>query len=100
MSIVEDVLKAIQSTIAPELNALKERIDTNHRETLLRFAKLESEMMLRFDRFEERMDAAQAAVMLRFDGINHRFDDLAQKLALDRRVETIERELDEKRKAV
>lgn len=99
MTIVEDLLKVIQATIAPELNAIKERIDANHRETLLLFAKLEGEMTLRFERFEERIDAAQAAVMLRFDGVNQRFDDLNQKLALDRRVETIERELDEKRKA-
>jgi len=81
MSIVEDLLKVIQSTITPELNTIKERIDANQRETLLRFAKLEGEMALRFD------------------GINARFDSLLERLALDRRIESIERELDEKRKA-
>jgi len=70
MSIVEDFLKAIQATVTPELNTIKERMDANHRET-----------------------------MLRFEGINQRFDDLLVRLNFDRRLEAVERELDDKRKA-
>jgi hypothetical protein len=81
MSIIEEVLKAIQATITPELVALKERVDAHQRETLLHFENMQREMNLRFD------------------GINARFDSLMERLALDQRLEAVERELDEKRKA-
>ena len=70
MSILEDVTKALQAVITPELQALKERVDSNHRET-----------------------------QLRFDALNARFDELLQRLALERRIDTIEREMEEKRRA-
>ena len=82
MSIVEEVMSAIKSALMPELIAQREQLEAFRRETKLSLENLRNEMSLRFD------------------GVNHRFDNLEQKLALDRRIVIIERELDEKRKAV
>ena len=70
MSVVEEVIKALTAVVTPELKALQERVDANHRE-----------------------------VQLRFDGINARFDALLERLALERRIESIERELEGKKTA-
>lgn len=88
MSIFEEVLKALQSVVTPELKAMQERLDGNHRE-----------MGLRFDAMQERMDLRFGEVYLRFDAMNQRFDDLLQRLALERRLAVVEQELDEKRQA-
>jgi hypothetical protein len=69
MSILEEVTKALQSVVVPELKALTERVESYHRETILRF-----------------------------DAINARFDELLQRLALERRIAALEQEQDEKRK--
>jgi hypothetical protein len=70
VSLLEELIKALQAVVTPEIKAMQERIDANHRET-----------------------------MLRFDAINARFDDLIQRLALAHRIEAIEREMEEKRRA-
>jgi hypothetical protein len=101
--VVDDVIKAMQAVLAPEMNSLREKLDGNYRETLLRFDNLQRETNLRLDalnsRFDERLDNLQRETTLRFDGLNSRLDDLLQRLAIDRRLEMVERELDEKRKA-
>ena len=63
MTVIQDFVKALQSVVMPELAALRERVDGNHRE-----------------------------VMLRFDGMNQRFDDLLDRLDLHKRVQELERE--------
>ena len=70
MSIADEVIKALTAVITPEMKALQERVDANQRET-----------------------------NLRFDALNGRFDELLQRLALERRIDTIERELEGKRTA-
>lgn len=70
MSIIEDVGKALQSVVAPELKAINERISS-----------------------------VEKVMELRFDAVNQRLDALLQQLALDRRLSAVERELDDNRKA-
>jgi hypothetical protein len=70
MSIAEEVIKALTAVVTPEMKALQERVDANHRE-----------------------------VHLRFDALNARFDELLQRLALERRIDSIERELEGKKTA-
>lgn len=81
MSIAEEVIKALTAVISPELKALQERVDANHREAT------------------EKLDAFRRETNLRFDALNSRFDELLQRLALERRIEAVERELDAKRTA-
>ena len=65
MSILEEVIKALESVVAPELKAMNEKIDSYHRENLLRF-----------------------------DSINARFDSLLERLALERRLAAVEQDRD------
>jgi hypothetical protein len=81
MSVLEEVIKALEAVVAPELKAMNERLEAYRRENTLRFESLEAKMDLRFD------------------GLNARFDDLLQRLALERRISAVETELDEKRRA-
>jgi hypothetical protein len=74
MSFLQDVLDALRTVVTPEIAALREKVDANQRETLLRFETMNRE------------------IGLRFDGINQRFDDLIERLDLRRRVEDLERE--------
>jgi hypothetical protein len=79
MSVLEDMVKAIQAVVVPELKALNEKLDAFQRENNL------------------RLDALRNETQLRFDGVNHRLDELNQRLALERRIAAIELERDEKR---
>lgn len=67
MSVVDEILKMLQGAIAPELKALTAKVDANHQETTIRL-----------------------------EAMNQRFDDLIQRLDLDRRVQNLERALDER----
>jgi hypothetical protein len=68
MSVLEEVIKALQSVVAPELKAMQEQIKA----------------------LDSKMD-------IRFDAVNHRLDELLQRLALERRLAAVERELDNNR---
>lgn len=81
MSITEEIIKALTAVVTPELKALKERVDANHREAT------------------ESLQAFRRETNLRFDALNARFDELLQRLALERRIEAVERELDAKKTA-
>ena len=99
MSVLDEVIKALQAVVAPELKAMNEKLEAFQRENTLRFeavAKsfdaLESQTKLRFDALENQME-------LRFDGLNGRFDEVLQRLALDRRIAALEQERDERKEA-
>jgi hypothetical protein len=81
MSVLEEVIKALEAVVAPELKAMNERLEAYRRETRI------------------QIEALEAKMDLRFDGLNARFDDLLQRLALERRLAAVEAELDEKRRA-
>jgi hypothetical protein len=79
MSITEEIIQALQAVVTPELKALQERVDANHRETQLRF------------------DGINAEMQLHFDGVYARFDALLDWVTLERRLESIKRDLESKR---
>jgi hypothetical protein len=78
MNAMEDSLEGPQNVVT-EFKAFHEKIDRNQRDTLL------------------RLEALQREMVLRFANVNQRFDDLAQRLNLERRVDNLERELAQRR---
>lgn len=77
MSILTDLRTALQEVVTPDLRAVK--------------AKTEA--------IEVHLDSLRREMNLRFDAMNQRFDSLIEKLDLDRRLQAVEQELDEKRQA-
>ena len=75
MSVMEEVLKVLQNVVAPKLEALNEKLNASN----------------------DRIDNLRNEMKLRFDAINDRLDDLKQRMELERRVEHLERERDERR---
>jgi tetrahydromethanopterin S-methyltransferase subunit G len=73
MSTFEDVRKAIQDLIAPELRTITARLDG---------------ISERFKALDEKLD-------LRFAAVNQRFDSLEEKIAVDKKIEALQRRMDE-----
>lgn len=68
MSTVDDVRKAIQDFLAPELAELK-----------------------------GELRAIRETQKLQFEALNQRFDDLIERMQLNRRIEALERDREERR---
>jgi hypothetical protein len=70
MSIVEDVRKALQDTIAPDLRALAVRVD-----------ELEKRMNLRFEAMDSKMHGLERCFDDRREYLEKRFDSLERMLS-------------------
>jgi hypothetical protein len=75
MSVFDEVKKAIEALLAPDIQKIKGDIEVTNE---------------RIKNLEDKMD-------LRFIALNQRFDDLIERLDLKKRVEQLERERDERR---
>jgi predicted nuclease with TOPRIM domain len=69
VSIYDDVKKAIQDQLAPDLQEIKGEIKA---------------LNVRMDALEQKLD-------YRIEGLNQRFDQLIDKLEFDKRLENLER---------
>jgi hypothetical protein len=78
VSIYDDVKKAIQDLLVPELKSLSVRIDS-----------LDKEM-------KAELRAATQMSEIHFKRVDDRFDDLIERLDLKRRIESLEREREDK----
>ena len=92
MSVYDDVKKGIQDFLAPdikeikgELKAINVRLDAMEKNTDTRFNAMGKNTDTRFQAIEEKLTS-------RFNGIDQRFDDLIERLELDRRIEKLERQ--------
>jgi hypothetical protein len=74
---IEDFRKVIQDFLAPELRTINARIDA-----------MNEKMDYRFKSLEEKMD-------LRFDALNGRFDSLVQQLNLEKKMEDLQRRVEQ-----
>ena len=80
MSIYDDVKKAIQDQLAPDLQEIKGEIKALN----VRMDALEQKLDYQIDGLNRRLDD-------RFEGLNQRFDQLIDKLEFDKRLESLER---------
>lgn len=82
MSVIEDVRKALQDFLAPELRAVNARLDAIDS----RFQAVND----RFDAIDARLSAMQQVVEARFDQILSRLDNIRLFSELDKRVAQLE----------
>jgi hypothetical protein len=67
MSITEEIIKALQAVVTPELKALQERVDANHREVLLRFDASNRELAAFQTALAERLTQSEERII---DGVS------------------------------
>ena len=79
MSVVEDVRKALQDTLAPDLKALAVRVE-----------ELERRMDLRFQAIEGRFDDQRAYLEKRFDGLERMLSQQQLISSLAERIHILE----------
>lgn len=79
MSVVEDVRKVIQDTLAPDLKALTVRVE-----------ELERRMGLRFQSLEQRFDDQQGYLEKRFDGLERMLSQQQLISSLAERIHILE----------
>ena len=70
MSIYEDIKKAIQEALAPDVSEIKGEVKA----------------------LNTRLDSIEKVMNVRFDSLDQRFDDLLARLELTKRIEKLERE--------
>ncbi len=81
MSAYDDIKKGIQDFLAPDIKEIKGELKAIN----VRLDALEKNTSTRFQAIEDKL-------ALRFNGIDQRFDDLIERLELDRRIEKLERQ--------
>jgi transcriptional regulator NrdR family protein len=70
LSIYEDIKKAIQEALAPDVSEIKGEVKA----------------------LNTRLDSIEKVMNVRFDSLDQRFDDLLARLELTKRIEKLERE--------
>jgi hypothetical protein len=82
MSVFDEVKKAIEAVLAPDIQKIKGDIEVTNE---------------RINSTNDRIKNLEDKIDLRFIALNYRFDDLIERLELKKRVEQLERERDERR---